>query len=50
VALLLMLVHAAWATIVLVRRDERAILTFHRFSVVVWTLWLVPFLSGAFLG
>jgi uncharacterized repeat protein (TIGR03987 family) len=50
VALVLMLVHAAWATIVLVRRDERAILTFHRFSVVVWTLWLVPFLSGAFLG
>jgi uncharacterized repeat protein (TIGR03987 family) len=50
VALVLMLVHAAWATVVLVRRDEQAILTFHRFSVVVWTLWLVPFVSGALLG
>jgi uncharacterized repeat protein (TIGR03987 family) len=50
VALVLMLVHAAWATIVLVRRDERAIMTFHRFSVAVWTLWLVPFVSGALLG
>ena len=50
VALVLMLVHAAWATIVLARRDERAIVTFHRFSVVVWTVWLVPFVSGALIG
>jgi len=50
VALVMMLAHAAWATVVLVRRDERAILTFHRISVVVWTVWLVPFLSGALLA
>ena len=50
VALVMMLAHAAWATIVLVRRDERAILTFHRISIVVWTVWLVPFLSGALFG
>jgi uncharacterized repeat protein (TIGR03987 family) len=50
VALVMMLGHACWATIVLVRRDERAILTFHRISVVVWTIWLVPFLSGALFG
>lgn len=49
-ALLLMLAHALWATSVLVRRDQRAILTFHRISVVVWTVWLVPFVSGAFFG
>ena len=49
-ALLLMLAHAVWATIVLVRRDERAILTFHRVSVFVWTVWLVPFISGMLLG
>ena len=50
VALVMMLTHAAWATIVLVRRDERAILTFHRISVIVWTIWLVPFFSGALFG
>jgi uncharacterized repeat protein (TIGR03987 family) len=50
VALLLMLAHALWATVVLLRRDERAILTFHRISVVVWTVWLVPFVSGALLA
>jgi len=47
IALLLMLVHAAWATVVLVRGEERGIRTFHRVSVIVWTVWLVPFISGA---
>ena len=45
-----MLLHATWATLVLLRRDERAILTFHRISVVVWAIWLVPFVTGIFLG
>lgn len=49
-ALLLMLVHALWATGVLLRRDERAIRTFHRVSVVVWGIWLVPFATGMFIG
>lgn len=44
-AILLMLVHAIWASIVLARRDERLILTFHRFSLVVWAIWLVPYFS-----
>lgn len=45
-ALLLMLGHAVWATLVLVRADQRAIATFHRISIFVWAVWLVPFLSG----
>lgn len=49
-AILLMLIHAIWATIVLVRRDERAILNFHKFSLVVWLIWLVPYFSGFFLS
>jgi uncharacterized repeat protein (TIGR03987 family) len=48
-AILLMIVHAVWATVVLARHDERAIRNFHKFSVVVWTIWLVPFLTGIFL-
>jgi uncharacterized repeat protein (TIGR03987 family) len=47
-AILLMLVHAVWATVVLVRKDEKAITTFHRFSVVVWSIWLVPYFTGFF--
>lgn len=45
IAILLMLIHAIWATIVLIRRDETAILKFHRFSLFVWFIWLVPYLS-----
>ena len=47
-AILLMLVHAVWATVVLVRKDERAITAFHRLSVVVWSIWLVPYFTGFF--
>ncbi len=49
-AIALMLVHAIWATVVLLRKDERAILNFHKFSLVVWLIWLVPYFSGFFLS
>jgi uncharacterized repeat protein (TIGR03987 family) len=45
IAILLMLIHAAWATVVLVRKDEKMIQNFHKFSLVVWLIWLVPYLS-----
>ena len=49
-AIVLMLVHAIWATIVLVRKDEQWINKFHKFSVVVWLIWLVPYLSPMIIG
>ena len=45
IAIALMFVHAAWATVVLVRKDERWITNFHRFSIVVWLIWLIPYFS-----
>jgi uncharacterized repeat protein (TIGR03987 family) len=45
-----MLVHAIWATVVLLRKDEQAIVNFHKFSLVVWAIWLVPYFSGFFLS
>jgi uncharacterized repeat protein (TIGR03987 family) len=48
-AILLMIIHAIWASAVLVRRDERAILNFHKFSLVVWAIWLIPYFSGVIL-
>jgi uncharacterized repeat protein (TIGR03987 family) len=48
-AILLMIIHAVWATVVLVRKDEKAIVNFHKFSVVVWAIWLVPYFSGFFI-
>ena len=47
-AILLMLIHAVWATAVLVRKNERAITRFHHFSVFVWAIWLVPYFTGFF--
>lgn len=49
-AIILMLFHAVWATITLRRKDERLILSFHKFSVFVWVVWLVPMVGGAVLG
>jgi uncharacterized repeat protein (TIGR03987 family) len=45
-AILLMVIHAVWATAVLARKDEKAIISFHKFSVGVWAIWLVPYLTG----
>ncbi len=49
-AIILMFVHAIWATIVLARKDERWIANFHKFSLVVWAIWLVPYLSPMFFA
>ncbi len=50
IAILLMLIHALWATVVLVRKDEVMIRNFHKFSVVVWVIWLVPYFSPMFIA
>ena len=44
-AILLMLIHAIWATLVLIKKDEYAINNFHKFSLMVWFIWLIPYLS-----
>ena len=48
IAILLMLLHAVWATVVLILKDERAIPRFHYFSVFVWAVWLIPYFTGFF--
>ncbi|MEI6851739.1 MAG: HsmA family protein, partial [Bacteroidota bacterium] len=49
-AILLMLFHAVWASIVMLRKDEKLILKFHKFSIVVWIIWLIPMITGMILG
>jgi uncharacterized repeat protein (TIGR03987 family) len=44
-AIALMFVHAIWATVVLVRKDEKMIVSFHKFSIFVWIIWLIPYFS-----
>ena len=50
IAIILMMIHAVWATVVLIRKDERAMHDFHRFSIAVWVIWLVPFVIGMMMG
>lgn len=45
-ALVLMAVHLAWALVVLWKGSDAARRTFHRFSLGVWGLWLVPYFEG----
>ena len=49
-AILLMLFHAIWATIVLVRKNEKMILNFHKLSIFVWIIWLIPYFGGLIFG
>ena len=47
IAIILMFVHAFWATIVLIKKDGVMIKNFHKFSLTVWVIWLIPFVTGA---
>lgn len=49
-AIILMLFHALWATVVLVKNDAKAKINFHKFSIIVWLIWLIPYISGAMFG
>ena len=50
IALWLMLIHAIWATRVASMGSEEARQGFHRYSLVVWLIWLIPYISGMYLG
>lgn len=49
-AIVLMLFHAVWATWVLYKNDEEQKVKFHKFSIVVWGVWLVPYIVGMIIG
>jgi uncharacterized repeat protein (TIGR03987 family) len=50
IAIVLMFIHAVWALVVLLRKDEKAIVNFHKFSIVVWLIWLIPYFSPMFFN
>ncbi len=50
IGLILMVFHAFWAIIVLAKKQENLIVQFHKFSLFVWTIWMVAYFSGAYEG
>ena len=49
-AIILMLIHAVWALVVLLKKDEKWINNFHKFSLGVWFIWLIPYFSPMLFG
>ncbi len=49
-AIVLMAFHVIWATLVLIRNDVVKKQTFHRFSLFVWMIWLIPYFIGMLIG
>ncbi len=50
IAILLMLIHSVWATVVAIKKDPKKLRSFHKFSLIVWIIWLIPYFSGVFMG
>lgn len=50
IALWLMLAHAIWASYVVRKGDEKTRIGFHRYSLIVWLIWLIPYFGGMFMG
>ena len=50
IALWLMLAHATWATVVISRDNTDLRKNFHRYSIFVWLVWLIPYIGGAIIG
>lgn len=50
VALWLMLAHAIWATYVVRKGTQRLRSRFHRYSIIVWLFWLIPYFGGIYIG
>jgi len=50
IALWLMLIHAIWATYVVKKGKEKTRKIFHRYSIIVWIIWLIPYFGGMYMG
>lgn len=49
-AIILMIFHAIWATVTLYKGKDKQMETFHKFSLIVWIIWLVPYFIGMVMG
>jgi uncharacterized repeat protein (TIGR03987 family) len=50
IAIWLMLIHAIWATYTVKRGSEKLRKQFHRYSMIVWLIWLIPYFGGMMMG
>lgn len=50
IAIWLMLIHALWASYVVWKGNEKARSSFHSYSIIVWLIWLIPYIGGMYIG
>jgi uncharacterized repeat protein (TIGR03987 family) len=50
IAIWLMLIHATWATYAVRKGSEKVRIQFHRYSLIVWLIWLIPYFGGMIMG
>ena len=49
-ALLLMLAHVIFATVVYLKGTEKQKNGFHKYSLIIWMIWLIPFITGMIIN
>lgn len=49
-AILLMLFHLIWGIYVYRKGSAKAKQNFHKFSIFVWLIWLIPYIAGMIIG
>lgn len=50
IALWLMLIHAVWATWAIQKGRDDVLKKFHKYSLLVWLIWLIPYFGGMYIG
>lgn len=50
IAIWLMFAHAVWASWVIIKGSENLKVGFHKYSLFVWMVWLVPYFGGMIVG
>ncbi|NQX99156.1 MAG: TIGR03987 family protein [Flavobacteriales bacterium] len=48
--LLLMFIHTVWATYIVIVSNPKQLSNFHKFSLLVWIVWLIPYFTGLISG
>ena len=46
----LMFAHAIWATRVVLAARENKLKNFHKYSIIVWLIWLIPYFGGIYIS
>lgn len=49
-AIILMIFNALYATWILKRNNEHMKKIFHKFSILIWFIWLIPYCIGMIMG